>query len=334
MKEIIITGNESHQRLDRFLMKLLPNASKGFIQKMIRKKNIKHNHKKPDPAVLLQKGDHIQIFFTDETYLKFSQKTNSKFKPSEITLFQDKTFEIIAESEHLLVVNKPANLLTQPDHSGEISLIDLVLDYLITSGSYHPEKELTFTPACSNRLDRNTTGIILIPKDYLSLQTINQLIREKKIQKYYLALVDGIISSPGSCQNFGTKNPKTNLTKLTNTQEKPGSQLMALNYEPLEIHSSTSLLQIELLTGRSHQIRAQLAALGHPILGDPKYGHRALNEKLKSKYGLTSQLLHSYNYIIPSLDFNFSALPSVTFLKIAEALGFHHFKENKNGLLE
>lgn len=325
MKEIIITENESQQRLDRFLIKLLPTASKGFIQKMIRKKNIKLNNKKADPFVFLKKDDQIQIFFTEETYAKFSGKTRNAPQWTKVLPHQEKLLDIIDESKHLLVVNKPANLLTQPDQSGEVSLIDIAINYLVNSGSYQPEKEITFIPACSNRLDRNTTGIVLIAKDYKTLQTVNQLMRTRKVKKYYLALVSGTIHSPGRCSNFGSKNKKSNITKLSNSQLNKNSHLMELNYQPLENHLNTTLLQIELLTGRSHQIRTQLAGLKHPILGDPKYGNGQVNQKLKADYNLSTQLLHSYNYLIPALDYNFFALPPIAFLKLAKDLGYTQF---------
>ncbi len=334
MKEIIISENESFQRLDRFLMKLMPHASKGFIQKMIRKKNIKCNNEKSDPCLLLKKGDAIQIYFSDETYGKFTHK--AKQRPQDPKIASPRKLAIIAENKDLLVVNKPANLLSQPDYSGDLSLIDLALDYLIATGSYDPQKEITFTPACSNRLDRNTSGIVLIPKTYQSLQTINTLIREKKVKKYYLALVDGIISTSGSCQNFGTKDKFANLSTVSEAKISKDSQLMALNYRPLESHFNTTLIRIELLTGRSHQIRAQLAHLGHPILGDHKYGKAPLNQQLKKTYRISSQLLHADNYIIPALDYNFSAWPPDQFLKLAHELNYHYFSKEakKNGVLE
>ncbi len=321
MKEFIISPNESNQRLDRFLMKLMPAASKGFIQKMIRKKNIKCNGQKSNPSQLLEEGDHILIYFSDQTFAKFSPPT----KASSVKVSCQQKLDIVAESPSLLVINKPANLLTQPDHSGQASLIDLALDYLIATGAYDPQKEITFRPACSNRLDRNTTGIVLIPKDYKTLQTINGLIRQKKVKKYYLALVAGLVESPGRCLDFGTKDQDANRTEVSDGQLTKDSLIMELNYQPLESRSKTSLLKIDLLTGRSHQIRAQLAHLGHPILGDPKYGRALANQKLKGDDQITSQLLHANHYLIPALDYNFSAPPPASFLRLAEELGYHYF---------
>lgn len=323
MKKFIISPNESNQRLDRFLMKLMPKAPKSFIQKMIRKKNIKCNGLKADPALLLKEGDQLLIYFSDQTFAKFSPSAPSRRETLTVACQQE--LNIIAESPSLLVINKPANLLTQPDHSGQSSLIDLALDYLIATGAYDPQKEITFRPACSNRLDRNTTGIVLIPKDYPSLQAINGLIRQKKVQKYYLALVDGLVENSGSCRDFGTKDQEANRTKVSETKLTKDSQLMALNYQPLESRSNTSLLKIDLLTGRSHQIRAQLAHLGHPILGDPKYGKASVNQKLKSDYQITSQLLHAHQYRLPALNYSFSASPPAAFLKLAGDLGYHYF---------
>jgi 23S rRNA pseudouridine955/2504/2580 synthase len=322
MKEITVTENESNQRLDRFLKKLMPEASAGFLQKMLRKKRIKLNGQKSEPSTKITAGDVIALYFSEETIAQFraSDSAPKVFCTNTVSL------DIIYEDDDLLVVNKPAGMLTQPDKTGAAALVDYAVDYLIKKGDYDPAVNLTFTPACANRLDKNTTGIILIPKNYPTLQAVTQAIREDQTQKIYYALVLGKPAATGSIIGYLKKDPDTNTVTFFEQPTSSTDKKSRLNYQTLESHDDYSLLKITLLTGRSHQIRVQLAAMGYPILGDPKYGNRPVNRRLYERLGIKNQLLHSALFSLSPREQTFCAPFPPDFLKALEKLGFHQTK--------
>ena len=289
MKELYIDTNAAGQRIDRYLLKRFPRASKGFLQKMLRKKQITLNQGRAQPQAFLNEGDCIQVFFSDETIAHFSDNGQTVPKPPippNNTLFDQPVYE----DEHILVVNKPDGLLTQPDASGEPALSDWLSTAIKNDGG-------TFHPAPSNRLDKNTSGIIMIPKDYPTQKLVNATIRSRSILKEYLALVKGTIA------------PSLTL------RDQLGCVRIASNQD-------TSLVRIRLFTGRAHQIRVQLAAANHPIIGDPKYGNRAVNNAFFERYGLRRQLLHSVHYAIPDLSYDFKAPVPQDFQSILRDLGY------------
>jgi 23S rRNA pseudouridine955/2504/2580 synthase len=316
MKEIKITENETNQRLDRFLKKLMPQASSGFLQKMLRKKRIKLNGAKAEPSSIIATGDTILIYFSEETLASF------RTAPSEKKLItNNKALDILYEDAHLLVLNKTANLLSQPDKTGETSLIDYAVAYLTQKGDYDPRANLTFTPACANRLDKNTTGIILVPKDYQTLQSVNEAIRLDQTKKTYYTIVTGRPKPSDEIVGYLKKDSSKNLVTFSKEKTSDQDKKSALDYETLDTKGGFSLLKVNLQTGRSHQIRVQLSSMGLPILGDPKYGNRQLNKQLYENWGLKSQLLHSGEFTLKTLNQTFVApLPS-TFSQALEQLG-------------
>lgn len=294
MKEYIIDANAANQRLDRYLGKLMPLADKNFLQKMLRKKRIKVNRNRAEGKLLLQKGDTVQIFFSEETITGFQKGFSQVTVPEEwLFLFQPPLYE----DAHMLVLNKPAGLLCQPDASGETSLIDLALSYLATSVSE------TFRPGLANRLDRNTSGVIMIPKDHPTAQQVNKMIRERQVVKKYLTLVEGCISRAGSLKGYLEKDESINTVHI-DPSVSSAAKPVHLDYRPIAFSETVSLLEITLHTGRTHQIRAQLADAGHPVLGDFKYGSRSV---LNENYHLAFQLLHSRSYTLPDLNYQFTA---------------------------
>lgn len=317
MKIIVITENESNQRLDRFLKKLMPQASTGFIQKMLRKKRIKLNGQKSEPSTAITAGDMIQIYFAEETIANFRTNSTKKKLDKNSTIL-----DIIYENNDLLVLNKPAEVLTQPDKTEELSLIDYAVDYLIKKGDYDPKTNLTFTPACANRLDKNTTGIILVPKNYKTLQEVNCAIREDRTEKIYYAIVSGRPKVADEIIGYLKKDGDKNTVTFSEQQTAPTDKKAVLNYETLESHGDYALMKIILKTGRSHQIRVQLAAMGFPILGDPKYGNRLINNRLYEESGLKSQLLHSARYTLTDMKKTFTAPVSPVFEKALKRFGF------------
>lgn len=282
MQEIIIDDNSSGQRVDRFLQKYLPKASKVLIQKSLRKKNIKVNGKKAEGKYFLKHNDVVQIFFSDDTISKFKDEPKEKkIIPANLKkLFLNPIFE----NEDLIAINKPINLLTQPDKKNEVSVSDIINDSL--------KNDSTFNPAPLNRLDRNTSGIILIPKNYQTQKLLAQQIKEHNTEKKYLTLVKGVIKSSGKLSNSYDKDSKENKAILAEGDE------ISLAFEPLFSRNGYTLLSVNLLTGKSHQIRSQLNYAGFPIIGDPKYGDKEENILFRNKYKINNQLLHAYNYKI------------------------------------
>ncbi|MDO9493149.1 RluA family pseudouridine synthase [Acetobacterium sp.] len=317
MKIIVITENESNQRLDRFLKKLMPQASTGFLQKMLRKKRIKLNGQKSEPSTAITAGDVVQIYFSEDTIASFRTASTKKKLDKNSTVL-----DIIYENNDLLVLNKPAEVLTQPDKTEELSLIDYAVDYLIKKGDYDPKTNLTFTPACANRLDKNTTGIILVPKNYKTLQDVNEAIREDQTEKIYFAIVSGKPKAADEVVGYLKKDGDKNTVTFSVQQTAPTDKKAVLNYETLESHGDYALLKVILKTGRSHQIRVQLAAVGFPILGDPKYGSRQVNSRLYEESGLKSQLLHSAQYTLTDMKKTFTAPVPPVFEKALKRFGF------------
>lgn len=280
MVEIKIDSNSSEQRLDRFLIKLLPLAGKSLLQKSIRNKNITINKKKATPNTILKADDTIQIYFSDETFKKFTGKQKEITVPKEFTSLVN---EPLYEDENFLVVDKPVNLLTQPDKTGDISLSEIIKIKISDEG--------TFKSAPLNRLDRNTTGIVIFPKNYAIQKTAAEAIRERRSEKIYHTVVKGIINEPGHLEDLFSKDYKNNLVDLSS-----GKESVSLDYKPLKTNGELTLLEIKLHTGKTHQIRSQLANIGHPVIGDPKYGDKEINKYFKKNFNIHSQLLNAYHY--------------------------------------
>lgn len=280
----------------------MPLADRNFLQKMLRKKRIKLNGGRAEPKDTIHSGDTIQVYFSEETITGFQEKKIPRH--FDLTPQIKKIFEPpVYEDDHLLVINKPAGLLSQADASGDISLIDAARTYLKKNTTDGTE---AFEIVISNRLDRNTSGIILMPKDYPTLQTVNAAIRERHALKEYHTIVFGVIKKPGTLTGFLTKDTAENKSAIQSQSEK-GAKEVRLDYCPLADNGKFTLLEITLHTGRSHQIRSQLADYGFPVIGDYKYGDTSINRQFNQKYGLKHHLLHSRHYAIKDLGYDFTA---------------------------
>lgn len=284
---IKIGTNEAGQRCDKFLRKLLKDVPLSAIYKAFRKGDIRVNGNKIKEQYVLEEGDEIVI-----KYLKTSGE-----KKAFVRI--DNNFKVTYEDENILMVEKWPNLLVHSDTKGGApTLTDYVLSYLYDKGDYEPEKEITFTPAPCNRLDRNTSGVVIFGKNFKYLKALNEAIRERDIEKYYMALVQGRIKD-GIYTGYILKNEDANISKVYKN-EVPNSKEIAMEVKNIQSCGTFSLIEINLLTGRSHQLRAHLASLGNPIVGDSKYGDKKLNSFFVNRYGLDFQFLYAYKVIFKS----------------------------------
>ena len=297
MQELHVTANEAGQRLDKLLAKFLNQAPKSFLYKMMRKKNIVLNGKKCTGNEKLKQGDSIKLFFSDETIEKFSAGTYVTQKKKKINMLP-----IIYEDEQVLLMNKPVGVLSQKAKDSDVSAVEILINYLIETNQLSKEQFRTFHPSICNRLDRNTSGILVTGKTLPALQEMNRFFKERTIAKYYRCLVKGrVIKNEDYIKGYLVKDQKTNKVSITKKKTEEGVPIET-EYCVIQSNDEVSLLEVHLITGKTHQIRAHLASIGHPIIGDYKYGDKQINEMYRQEYGLKSQLLHAYRLEMPSSD--------------------------------
>ena len=295
MQELHVTENEAGQRLDKLLAKFLNQAPKSFLYKMMRKKNIVLNGKKCTGNEKLKQGDSIKLFFSDETIEKFSAGTYAIPKKEKINMLP-----IIYEDEQVLLMNKPVGVLSQKAKDSDVSAVEILINYLMETNQLSKEQFRTFHPSICNRLDRNTSGILVAGKTLPALQEMNRFFKERTIAKYYRCLVKGrVIKNEEYIKGYLVKDQKTNKVSITKKKTEEGVPIET-EYCVIQSNDEVSLLEVHLITGKTHQIRAHLASIGHPIIGDYKYGDKQINEMYRQAYGLKSQLLHAYRLEMPS----------------------------------
>jgi len=304
MQEIIISQNEAGQRFDKLLCKYLNEAPKSFIYKMLRKKNIVLNGKKATGNEKLAIGDSVKIFLSDETIEKFSKL---EIKRTEAKL------NIIYENEHILLLNKPVGMLSQKADAKDESAVEHIVTYLLNSNQITMEELRKFKPSICNRLDRNTSGILVAGKSLIGLQEMAQLFKNRTLKKYYRCLVFGEIKNKQYIKGYLTKDEITNKVCIL-SKKSVDAVPIETEYEPIATNGTYTLLEVHLITGRTHQIRAHLASQGHPIVGDYKYGDIKTNEYFKNKYHLESQLLHAFRLEMPVLSGALSSLSEKQFV--------------------
>lgn len=283
MREFLINKNDKDQRLDKFVTKSAPLLPKSMMYKYIRTKRIKINGKRGEISTRLSEGDTVQMYINDEFFAE-KPKTYEFMSAS-------RKLNVIYEDDNIMLIDKPEGLIVHPDdREYNDTLIFRIQRYLYENGKYDPETENSFAPALANRIDRNTGGIVIAAKNAEALRILNEKIKNREIDKYYLCLVHGIIKEKeGTKTGYLIKNEDKNIVRVMKSPQ-PGAKEIRTKYRVIREHDDMSLLEIKLLTGRTHQIRAHMASLGHPLVGDGKYGKNNNDKKL----GFVHQALYSY----------------------------------------
>lgn len=299
--KIDITANEANQRLDRFLRKYFKDVPLTEIYRMLRKKTVRVNGYGKKENYRLTIGDTVEI-----------PLEKSHDKKADKIIEAGKDFDIVYEDENLLITDKPPGLIIHPDiNHKENTLTDQVLYYLYKSGRYIPEVEKTFAPSPVNRLDVNTGGLVLFAKNYDALQALSEMVRERYVSKYYICAVRGIMKDSEIKSNL-IKDTDKNIVVISDKKVE-GSKEIHTKFKTLRTSGDYSLVEVELITGRSHQIRAQLADTGHPIIGDTKYGDKNVNEHFKRTYKLKGQFLYAYRLVFDKTTGSFGYLKNHEF---------------------
>lgn len=324
MRKWTVDAGERGQRLNKYLMRKLPQAPSSFLYKMLRKKNIKWNDQKASGSEILAEGDVITVFLSDETIEKFGGSVGSAFGNEGFPLTEEYlrayrqlrgrigTEGILYEDRNVLIVRKPAGVLTQKAKEGDLSLNEWLPGYLLEHGEITERSLRAFRPSVCSRLDRNTGGIVICGKTLLGARKMTALLRERGLHKYYQAVVLGQVEEPGRIEGILTKESGSNRVTFHQRETKREGKWSLTLYRPLKTGKECSLLELELCTGRTHQLRSHLAQIGHPIVGDSKYGMPEADAALRRKVRFRGQLLWCCRLEFPELAEEFAPLSGRT----------------------
>ncbi len=341
MKQIQVNKADSGQRFDKYLKRIFPEMGTSFMYKMLRKKNITLNDKKATGSEIIQDGDMVKCFFSDETFDKFSGKvvvtatdnTSEDIANEYSTAYHTlKNIKVLYEDGHILLLDKPAGVLSQKANPTDISLNEWMIGYLLHKKDLSEESLKHFKPSVCNRLDRNTSGIVICGKTLLGSREMSRILKDRSLQKYYRTYVYGYLDGEKTLTGYHNKNVKSNQATVlfsipdSDTQEY---DIITTAYRSLEAKEQYSYLEIELITGKTHQIRAHLAAIGHPITGDRKYGQTIYGKMANRlpKHYPNYQLLHAYRIVFPNLEDDLKHLSGKEFV-CEEPDAFAAFKQH------
>lgn len=312
---LTVTKNDAGQRFDKYLKRQLRAAQSSFLYKMLRKKNIVLNGKKATGSELLFENDEVTLFLSNETYEKFGggigkELSEANFDTSAYlsAYHKLKGIQTVFENEHVLILNKPAGILSQKAEPADFSANEWMIGYLLETGFLSAETLRTFKPSVCNRLDRNTSGLLVCGKTLLGSRYLSCIIKDKSLQKYYYTLTAGRAELDARVNGWLCKNAKTNKVTIFEKESdipkhlKENTEYIDTAFQTVKTINTAigviTLLEIQLFTGKTHQIRAQLCAMGYPIIGDRKYGSSTINKKF-SDTGIRNQLLHAYKLVFP-----------------------------------
>ncbi|MCR5715433.1 MAG: RluA family pseudouridine synthase [Lachnospiraceae bacterium] len=293
-----ITRADAGQRLDKYLKRILPEANSSFIFKMLRKKNIELNHHKAEGKELLQEGDEVLLFFSDETYAKFAKAP----KPLPLNEYQKahtilRGINVLYLDADVCILEKPAGILSQKSKPQDLSANEWLIGELLSREKITADSLSHFKPSVCNRLDRNTSGLLLCGISLPGSRVLSELLQDRSLQKYYLTYVQGRISKEMTLDGYLRKDEIQNKVQISTKAVKDAARIQTA-YQPIAYHPAqdVTLLKVHLITGKTHQIRAHLSSIGHPLIGDVKYGGPLLPGWPKH------QLLHAYQVIFPELE--------------------------------
>ncbi len=300
MKKLIITETTQNQRLDKYLRRYLPGAGTGFLYRMLREKKIKVNDKKADGSTLLKSGDVVTVYFSEETLAKFMQSDRAEptlsLSEKAAADFQSR---ILYEDANVLILNKPAGMLSQKSRPEDVSACEMLVAYLFSSAQISEKDLKEYRPSAVNRLDRNTSGLLVCAKNLAAARELSERFRGRSIQKEYLALVHGRMQEERAETAWLAKEEKENRVRILNAAAENAVRIKTI-YTPLAQLGNCTKMKVRLLTGKTHQIRAHLQALGFPIAGDPKYGDPEADRQLFGQKRLR-QFLHAFQLTFPEM---------------------------------
>ena len=335
MIELHVASGESSQRLNKYLMKYLNQAPSSFIYKMLRKKNITLNGKKAQGDEILSEGDSIKLFLSDDTIDKFrnvnsvssskSDVNKGKHTDSSGNFYRNKSLNnnvadliVLYKNENIMAVHKPAGVLSQKATDKDVSINEMIVDYCNANGLIDTGANIGFKPSVCNRLDRNTSGIILAGITLHGSQYLSRILKNHTCDKYYYTIVKGVFSGKKHCRAYITKDTKENISEIISVEafdsldgdSKKNYNYIETVFESVSGNKNYTLLKIKLITGKSHQIRAHLKHLGYPVVGDGKYGDIGVNRYFRDKYKLKHHLLHAGSISFDDVTIN-DKLPDV-----------------------
>lgn len=299
MREIVVSKEDKGQRFDKYLFKYLRDAPSSFIYKMLRKKNIVLNGHKSDGKEYINEGDVIKLFLSEDTIDKFSNGNKA-----EATCISDDYYKkmppVIYEDSNIILVNKPVGMLSQKDTKDSVSVNEICISYLVNKGEINDDTLKTFVPSVCNRLDRNTSGILIFAKNYTAAREMARMLKDRSVHKYYKCIVNGLIDKEIVLSGLLTKDTVTNIVQIDKNVSDMDSNIYT-KITPIKGNDKLTLLEVLLITGKTHQIRAHMASIEHPLIGDYKYGDVRINDVYKKNCSVSSQLLCSYKLVFPKM---------------------------------